>query len=789
MNKLAQFLKSGMKSLRREKYYALINILGLGLGIFCFLLTSLYVKDELTHDKWHKNAEKIYLPEQTLETGSGSISLMPSFAIGKAWVDENPGVIDAVNISYAESKEYSVRGEKYNTEQLFFTTSALFRIFDFRLERGDETQALEQPDGIVISHEMAQKHFKSQNPMGEYIEIDGLGTYKITGVLKPIPGNSHLQFEFLVPIDFTKGPYEGIENSWVAGNGLHYLLVDENYDLAQLAIETEEMVKKHTGRETSLNFRFSKFSELYMSGKAMHAGNKNMFGGQAKYVIIFSIVGILMLMVASFNYINLTTSRSFARAKDFAIRKVVGASKTRLVMIQLGETFFIALIGLVISLIALELSLPSLNELIGKNLSLEIQRDPSVLMLPVGVLLLVMMLSGLYPAFIGSRFNLSKSLKGKLPNSKGAVIRKVLIVLQFSICTGVLASALIIRFQAKHMINMDLGYNAQNIISIDMRISGSDNKIQAFKNEIQRSTLIEDLASGPIPTSGGAMIIGIGEEGNERQEFFSYAAADKGFVRIAGLEMLAGTSFENIDDSELVNAVILNETAAELLGFTTEEAINQKVQGTDLRIVGVVKNYHLNSTKSKINPQLITYNTDQLSNVLMRYKAGDQQKVIAHAESVWGDLGFTEPLKYQVIADAFDNAFEREEALISIFDGLTIMLITVAGLGLFALAVFESQMREKELCIRKVLGASPLALLRNLNRSFILLIGLAMLISVPVTQYLIKGWLEGFPYRIDSTTTYFIIAAGFVMILALVMLTIQGVNSVRKNPAEILRNE
>lgn len=788
MNKLTQFLNSGMKSLRREKYYALINILGLSLGIFCFLLTSLYVKDELTHDRWHKNAENIYMPQQLLESEQGSMMLMPSFAIGQAWVDENPGVKDAVNISNEQQKDYVINGDEFTTEQLVFTTSALFRIFDFSLEKGDATKALEQPDGMVISHEIAKKHFKGENPIGEYIKVDGLGTYKVTGVLNPIPSNSHLQFEFLVPIDFTKEPYKGIENNWQFGSGYHYLLVEENYDLDQLAEETAKMVKEHTGREASLTFQFNRFSELYMMGKSMRNGN-SMFGGQEKYVVIFSIIGALMLLVASFNYINLTTSRSFARAKDFAIRKVVGASKGRLVAIQLGETFFIALLGLIVAVIALELALPSINQLIGKNLSLQVSRDPSVIILPAAVLVLVMLLSGLYPALIGSRFNLSSSLKGKTPNSRGALIRKALIVIQFTICTGVLASALIIRFQAKHMINIDLGYNAQNIINIDMRKNGVFDKMEAFRNELQRSSIIEDLASGPIPKTGGAMIIDVGEEGSKTQQFFGFASADKGFVRIAGLEMIAGKSFENLEESRLENGVIVNEAAIELLGLSVEEAINNKIPDTQMTIVGIIKNYHTSSAKSKIEPLIINYNKDQLANVLIRFKAGDQDKVVAYAKSVWEELGATEPLQFSVIENHFDNAFKREEALISIFDGLTVMLITVSGLGLFALAVFESQIREKELCIRKVLGANAFSLLKNLNLRFVLLIVLAMVISIPITQYLIGGWLDAFPYRIESTSTYFIIASAFVLILAIVMLCIQGVGSVRKNPAEVLRNE
>lgn len=787
MNKLTQFLKSGFKLLKRERYYAFLNILGLGLGIFCFLLTSLYVKDELTHDKWHKNAENIYMPQQVLETERGSMMLRPPYAIGQAWVDENPGVKDFVNISGNYRKDYSINDEEFKTEQFVFTTSALFRIFDFRLSIGDPSKALEQPNGIVISYEIASKHFKGENPLGSHIEVEGLGVYKVTGVLEPIPSNSHLQFDFLAPIDFSKSPYEGVENNWQFGSGYHYLLLEEHYDLDQLSAETAEMYKEHTGKEVSMPYQFNRFSELYMSGKAMRTGN-SMFGGQQKYVVIFSIIGVLMLLVASFNYINLTTSRSFARAKDFAIRKVVGASKLRLILIQLGETFFIALLGLILAIIALELTLPSINELLGKNLNLEVGRDPSVLMLPIAVLFLIMILSGIYPALIGSRFNLSATLKGKTPNASGALIRKSLIVLQFTICTGVLASAIIIRSQSNHMINLDLGYNSENIISIDIRKNGIYDKNEALRNELERSTLIQGVASGPIPRTGGAMMINVGE-GEKKHQFFDYSSADKAFVRVAGLEVIAGSSFEQVEESKLENGVIINEEALKLLDLTAEEAINTKIPDSQMRIVGVIKDYHTSSAKSKIGPQIIAYNMEELSNVLLRYKAGDEQKVVAYAQSVWEELGGEAPFDYVVIEHYFDNAFKREEALSFIFNVLTLMLVVVAGLGLFALTVFESQLREKELCIRKVLGANYLALLKRLNTGFLALIGLSILISVPITQYLIGSWLESFPYRIASTTTVYIITGGFILLLAVVMLTTQGMRAVRKNPVDILRNE
>ena len=776
------------RRLRRERLFTVINILGLSLGMFCFILTSLYVADELTHDKWHKNAEYIYTPKQSFETASGTMNLMAPFALSKALVEANPGVLDAVNISSKQKVNYSVKGEDFVANNVFNTTDALFRVFDFELSLGNQSNALSQPDGIIISNELAKKHFPDQNPMGELFELEGQGSYKVTGVLKPIPSNSHLQFDLLIPIDFTKGLYINIENNWQFGMGLQYLLVDKNYDLNQLSKEVGELVQKNKGEATENEYSFDRFSELYLTGSTSRR-SEAIFGGQERYIIIFSVVGTLMLLVAAFNYINMTTSRSFSRSKDFAIRKVIGASKLKLITIQLGETFIVSVIALLIAIIGIELALPVFNEMIGKRLSLSMSNNLYTTLVPVSVLFIIMLLTGLYPAIIGSKFNLSRSLKGVLPNSKGSIIRKGLIVLQFTICIGVLASALIIRFQANHMINMDLGYNAKNIISIEMRKGGMYDQKEIFRNELKRSTLIEQVSAGPVPSTGSIMFMEWGEGTEKRKEAFALGYATKGFVDIAGLRLMAGEAFQKIPESGLEDAVIINETAARSLDYAPEEAVGKLINSDRFRVIGVVEDFHVNSTKSKIRPMIIFHRPDNVPNTLVRYKAGNQDQVMSYVESVWSDMGATEDISFKVIENHFDNAFKREEALVSIFDGLTIMLIMISCLGLFSLAVFESQIREKELCIRKVLGANAFRVLKSLNQNFVILISLSILISVPITRLLINGWLTGFPYRIDSTVIYFVVSSGFVLFLAVLMLVIQGMNSVRKNPADVLRNE
>lgn len=788
MNNILRFFNTGMKSLKRERFFASVNILGLAIGMFCFLITALYVKDELTHDNWHKNADRVYLPQQGMITPNGSMNLLPSYATGAAWKTESPGVEEVVNISFAKTNNYKVNETEFETKKLFYSTSAIFKVFDFTLNMGNAETALDEPNSVVISAEVARKHFGNINPLGELIEINGLGAYKVSGVLDKIPSNSHLQFEFIIPIDFNKGAYEGLETNWQFGSGLFYLLVAENYSLDQLKTDTEAIFAKHKEDNSRFEFSFRKFSELYLSGQTSRRG-AGMFGGQERYIIIFSVVGTLILLVASFNYINLTTSRSFARAKDLVVRKILGATKARLVAYQIGETLFMSILALVIAIISLEVALPSINQLIGKNLSLDISTDPSLLLLPVVLLTVVVLLSGIYPAMIGSRLNLLKALKGGTPKAKGSVIRKGLTILQFAICTGVLASALIIRSQANYLIQKDLGYNTENLLTIDVRRGGMFDKYDALKSELLRSTQIEMVSSGPIPKSGGALIIDVGEGESQTSQFVSSGSADKEFVEIGGLNVVSGKSFSGLEESQLENAVLINESALALFDLDIEKAVNTVIPGTEMKVAGVLKDFHFNSSKNKISPLLIQYQPKQLSNILIRYKEGNKDAVLAYAESQWDELGATAPFEYKLIDTYYNNAFKREETLVSIFDGLTVMLIIIATLGLFALAIFEGQLREKELSIRKVLGASHIALIKNLNLRFLSLILIAFLLAIPVTQYLISSWLDSFAYRIESTTLIYAIASGIVILLAFTLLTIQGAASVKKNPADVLRNE
>ena len=431
MYSILRFLKSGMKSLKRERFFAGINILGLALGMFCFIITSLYVRDELTHDKWHSNADDIYLAKIQYKTGGdGGMFLLPPFPYGKALMEASPGVINQTNISLGKKVSYTLKEETYESPHFYYSEPAIFEIFDFDLKLGNEETVLSEPNNIVISDALARKHFRGQNPLGEFIEVAEQGTFKITGVLEPIRGNSHLYFDFIAPINLQAGNYKGMESNWQFGNGLIYLQVEPGYDLEKLSAEASQMMEQHKTLDFPKEYAFGQFSSLYLNQDTWRNTSGGLFAGQTKYIYIFSLIGGLLLLVACFNYINLTTARAIARSKEMAIRKIVGASRSRLVMHSIGETVFLAVLALCIAFIAAELSLPAINNTLGKRLSLDFIGQPALWLLPISLVSLVIIISGIYPAIVSSTFNLSVLLKGANPGSRKSVIRKSLVVFQ-----------------------------------------------------------------------------------------------------------------------------------------------------------------------------------------------------------------------------------------------------------------------------------------------------------------------------------------------------------------------
>ncbi len=766
------------------------NVLGLSLGMFCFLVTSLYVRDELTHDKWHKNSDRIYVPTIGTEVSGGYSYSSPPFALHDALLNESPGVEDIVNLasvvteSYSFIKSYEFDNQEFESLYIYATEPSFFKIFDFGLQIGDSETALDQPTDVVISAELAKKHFGKENPIGEFITLKGKGTYSISGVLKSIPSNSHLRFDLLIMADMTASPYKDYKGNWQLGWGKDYVLMRQGYTVEALTEDLKEIYEKNTDNDEVRKVGFDLFSDLYLEGRA-NQRQKGIFGGNKRYVYIFSIVGTLIFLVACFNYVNLKVASSFARTRDMAIRKVLGASKLSLISISVVETALVALISLLVALVSVEMSLPGLNDILGKRLTLAFNDQPSLLLLPLLVLALVLIISGIYPALVSSTFNISSLLKGSLPKVNQPILRKSIVAFQFIICAGLLSSALIIKGQAKFLINKDIGYNTENVFNISLYQSGYGRRYQQLKTELERIPQIIAITGSSLPSSMMSMLLPIEKDGNETQVVFRTGAVDLNFHEVMDIDMIMGRALSEIPESQLENAAVINETAYK--SMNSEDVIGTKL--ARFEIVGIMKDFHVASTKSRISPVILTTEPSSIRNLQFRFRAGDRELIMSQLEELWEKLGETKPLQMSELATFYNGAFEREKVLVKIFNGLTVMLVLISFLGLLTISIFESKFRERELSIRKVLGASYLTLLRLSNGRFLWLIGVSLLISIPITHELISNWLEAFPYRLKNIDFYFLISSLGVLALSVVVLTLHGHKNAHKNPVDILRNE
>ena len=527
------------------------------------------------------------------------------------------------------------------------------------------------------------------------------------------------------------------------------------------------------------------FGDLYLDGKTYGYETK-MFGGQRRYIVIFSLVGGLILLVACFNYVNLHTARTFARTKDLAIRKVIGASRTRLLSLLVSETAFIAFVSLIVAVIAVELSLDSINSVLNKRLEFSLFNNPALLFIPGAALLLVVLISGVYPAIVASSFNISNLLKGVFPHSKTSILRKGLLVFQFLICAGLLMSALAVRSQAKFMINMDFGYNVENVHYINLYKGGFGGKYEQLKTELARIPQILDVSGAPMPTRGIGFSFPIEKNGERVLIDFMTGAADIDFADLLEIEILQGRSFSELETSELKKAVLINETAHKELGV--DDPIGVELAGR-YKIVGVMKDFHFADAKSQISPLLISTRKPEIPNLHFKFKEGERATVMLAVKNVWESFNTGTPFETTELATFYTSAYQQEETLVRIFNWLTAMLVVIAFLGLFALSSFEGQLREKELGIRKVLGANYLQLIKALSQRFVVLVVLALLLATPVCYYLINNWLSSFPYRITDLTPQFSIATAAIIFLAISILGVHGYLSSRKNPVDVLRNE
>lgn len=794
---IQNYLKIALRNLLRQKGYSFINIAGLAVGMACCILIFLWVQDEVSYDRFHENIGSLYRVYRTsVSEGKVRRTAITTAMAGPALVEEFPEIIYATRFD-DKGKRLVIAGEERFKDEIALADGDFFSMFSFPIILGDPQTALVDPSSVVITERASQKYFGAENPIGQTLDIDRR-EYTVSAVLADIPDNSHLKFDCLLSFESRSQYLKDITNNWKVSAYYNYVQLREGANAADVNAKIADLVSRHLngeGKEVTLHLQPIRRVHLYHDVKDYMEGH-----GDIKYVYLFSVLGLITLLVACINFINLTTARSADRAREVGLRKVVGAKKTGLIWQFLGESVVLVAMALVIALVIVESVLPTINQLSGKTLDVDL--GSSVALLPglLGILLVTGLLAGLYPAFVITAFTPVKVLKGQYREGKsGAKFRSVLVVVQFSVAIFLMISAFIVFDQLNFMREKDLGYEEEQLVYLSMRGGFAEN-YEAIKTELLRHPSILGITAGVAPTEGMNPAQEMRWDGGQAddEEYWSVVPLDFGYIEVLGMEIIEGRSFSRDISSDATSGFVLNEAAARRIDpeSVAGRAFGFKSfgEGIDLverqgNIIGVVKDFHFASMHQEIAPVILYYDPTKFYEMIIRVDGQKIPEALGLLREKW-DLYASEYLfEYQFADEYLDNLYRTEQRLGKTFGLFTVLAICISCLGLLGLASFTAQRRTKEIGIRKVLGATVSGLITLMTREFAVLVFISVLIAGPAAWYVMHRWLQNFAYRIEISPWLFLGVGLAALCIAATTAGFQTVKAALANPVKALRYE
>lgn len=784
---IQNYIIISLRKFRRQKFYSLINLFGLTIGLSSVILIMLYVIDELSFDKFHKKSDRIYRAvENQFYPGQPifPVAVTPA-PLGPSLKSEYPEVEDATRFWFT-SQIFQNEDQKF-TERGAYVDESFFHIFSFQLIKGSTETLLGDVNNIVLSEDLVKKYFGDEDPINKTIKI-GEHEMKITGVMANPPDNSHLQFDFVVPIEnaFARNP--DARDNWGNNTMYTYLLLASAVDISKLNDQVKNQIRKNHERSVSDVF-LQPLTDIHLSETFFTAdvGGK----GNIQYVTIFLVVAMFILAIACINFMNLATARSMSRSKEVGLRKSIGANRLQLIFQFLNESVLTALIAMALSVLLVDLLLPQFNLLSGKNLSINLFADTTL----IGYLLCFAVATGLvagsYPAFFLSAFQPAAVLKSASAKvSGGSMFRKVLVVTQFCISTIMITGTLVVYDQIEYIRAKHLGYEKDNVIKVP-RISDS---YKSFKDELlAKSGIVNVSASNQHPAYVENSTTGIGWDGKNPDEaiLIHTEFVDFDFLKTMNMNIVEGRDF--IKDSRADSlAVIINQEAARVMGF--DNPIGQKLEvglPIPFNIIGVVEDFHFKSVHQKIEPLVmaIARNTGALGFTMIKIDGWDPTATVAAIKQTWEKFNPGREFVYTFLNDDFNDLYKAEEQTGTIFKYFSGLAILVSCLGLFGLASFTLEQRTKEFGVRKIFGASLFQLFTTASTGFVALVCIAFVLAVPVSWFFINRWLDGFAYHTSLGVDAFVAAGVIAIGIALATVSFQSLKSASLNPADSLRHE
>lgn len=793
---LKNYLLLAIKNVRKQKLFSLINILGLTVGITCCLMIFLFIMNEFSYDRFHKNGKNIYrvMRVGTINGEKRNIPyLSPPYAT--ALLNDYPDAVQKAVRVNPDNDLVSYNNVSYNEKKIYLVDSNFFDFFSFHLLKGNPATVLNDPLSIVMTASAAKKYFGNEDPIGKVVDFNKKMRLTVTGTVEDIPVNSHLDFDMVVPISNWRNT--AWFNQW-PNNGLFvYVQLNPSVKPDKLIKLFPAFMEKYLGnfyRENGfkMDLTLHPLTGIYFEGESAFDNVKH---GSKKMVYIFMSIALLILVIACINFMNLATARATDRSKEVGLRKVLGAVRRQLAWQFILESVLFATIAAVCSLLLLQLIMPAYSGFLGYKLP-SYWNNPLVYLFIAAIVLIVGVLAGSYPALLMSSFKPIESLKGKLKIGKqGAFFRKALVVFQFSVSVLLIVSVAIVMKQMHYVRNADLGFNKQQ--SMIVRLDNGaiwDKKIQ-FKNQVQAdpSVVSVSLMSGEPGGFHDNYAFEVEGKPNEKV-MLNTEFADFEYGKTLGLKIIAGRDFSPAFPTDSMQAVVINRAAASMLGFTPQQAIGKWVRNIiqdSLRrnIVGVVENFHYASMKETIAPLVISPKQDDRRLALIRFKAADVRQVISRLKNIYRSAAPDFPFEYGFLDERFDKLYEseiRQETLLGVF---SVIAICIACLGLFGLASYTAIKRTREIGVRKVLGSSVENIVLLLSKDLLRPVLLGTIIAVPAGYFIMQKWLQGFAYRVPVHWWIFAVAAAIAILIALITVSLQAIKAAIANPIRSLRTE
>jgi putative ABC transport system permease protein len=811
------YLTIAFRSLWRAKTHSLINILGLGLGITCCILISLFVRDELTFDRFHSKADRIYRVYAKENWGEGQqfFNTVTPFPMGPALKDNLPEVESQVQI-LSTNAQVKV-GEKQFNESVTVAGKDFFHVFDFHAIQGTKETVLEEQNNVVLTQRMAQKYFGDADAINKMISIqvqDKFEVFTVKAVTENPPTNSSIQYDILISnLNNARFFGERILTSW-------FNIFPETYVLLQKGVESKSVEQKFPpifrtalGEE---DFKNSKYTAGLQPLTDIHLNVDFPVGAapvsNPKYSYILAAIAVLILLVACINFVTLSIGRSLKRAKEVGIRKVVGALRTQLISQFVGEAILVTLLATVIGVMLAVVNLPVFNDLSGKQLLFSI--DSFIVIVVASLLLIIGLISGSYPAFILSSFQPASILKGMAVGNSRQHLRKVLVGVQLILSIFLVSSTLLMRQQLDFIQKKDMGFDRDQVVVIQLvvplggrlaeRVKTGFEKAEQFKIELAKFPEIASACGSSHDFgNGGWMAIGYTDEGKTYRTFYMNTVDDE-YIPTLKMKMAAGRNFSDASSADARRGVIVNEAFVKEYGWT--DAIGKKIPGKnfeDHEIIGVVKDFNFTSLYTKVPPlamvqdpsillkgsENINVDNSPFPKLIVRLKAGAVSAGIERLKETWQKIAGEEEFSFAFVDQSIAKQYKSDQNLGKIVTIAAVIAVLIASLGLYALASLAMQNRTKEISIRKVMGATENSLLVLLTKEYIVLTLVCLVVSVPVTWYLMQQWLASFEYRIYIGAGIFIMAGAISLFIALATISFQTLKTVWTNPVKSLKYE